>query len=459
LPARQPLREHAACAGHRAERRLDVDGHLLDATGIGAVDLDRGGAAHAGRQHLVARLDRHPPQVRHARNTHGAIELGDQLLPRHAGPPVALGLQRDDRLRHAGRRGVRHRARAADLAEHALDLRHLLQQRAHALQHGGGFRVGHAGRRRRHVEHGTLVERRHELGRQRQDDGNRRQHDEQRAEDHPPAPPHREPEHGRVRGDDRARDRLLALGANLAAHEPYRERGRQRHREQSRERHRVRLGERERLEQPALGRLEREHGQERHGDHEQREEHRAADLAQRADHDVAPLAGPAGRLPAFQPLVHVLDHDDRSIDHRADRDRDAAERHDVGAQTLRDHGDEREHHRYRQRQHRDQCAAQVPEEQHDHERDDQQLLEQHTHERVDRGTDQFGTVVRHDELHAGRQRAAHLVEPPLHAVDHAQRVLALPHDHDAADHLTAAVQLGDPRRGSGPRYTLPRSRS
>ena len=34
---------------------------------------------------------------------------------------------------------------------------------------------------------------------------------------------------------------------------------------------------------------------------------------------------------ALEVLVHVLDHHDRRVDHRADGDGDAAERHDVGA--------------------------------------------------------------------------------------------------------------------------------
>ena len=42
---------------------------------------------------------------------------------------------------------------------------------------------------------------------------------------------------------------------------------------------------------------------------------------------------PSARFPQLELLVHVLDHDDRGIDHRPDRHRDAAERHDVGAQA------------------------------------------------------------------------------------------------------------------------------
>ena len=37
----------------------------------------------------------------------------------------------------------------------------------------------------------------------------------------------------------------------------------------------------------------------------------------------------------FQFLVGVLDHDDRRIDHRANGDGDAAQRHDVGRQVHR----------------------------------------------------------------------------------------------------------------------------
>ena len=46
------------------------------------------------------------------------------------------------------------------------------------------------------------------------------------------------------------------------------------------------------------------------------------------------VAGPPAALPVVELLVDVLDHDDRGIDHRADRDRDAAERHDVRGQVL-----------------------------------------------------------------------------------------------------------------------------
>src|SRR3546814_10209441 len=38
--------------------------------------------------------------------------------------------------------------------------------------------------------------------------------------------------------------------------------------------------------------------------------------------------------PALKVLVRILDHHDRRINHRADRDGDAAQRHDVGVSAL-----------------------------------------------------------------------------------------------------------------------------
>ena len=52
----------------------------------------------------------------------------------------------------------------------------------------------------------------------------------------------------------------------------------------------------------------------------------------------------ARRPPIVELLVDVLDDDDRGVDHGADGDGDAAERHDVGGQVLVEHRDEREQH-------------------------------------------------------------------------------------------------------------------
>ncbi len=61
-------------------------------------------------------------------------------------------------------------------------------------------------------------------------------------------------------------------------------------------------------------------------------------------------------------LVRVLHHHDRGIDHRADRDGDSAQRHDVGVDPLDAHDDERRQHAERERDDRHQRRTRVPQE-------------------------------------------------------------------------------------------------
>ena len=79
----------------------------------------------------------------------------------------------------------------------------------------------------------------------------------------------------------------------------------------------------------------------------------------------------------------------------------------------------------------------------DHEADHDQLFDQRVLQIVDGGQDQLAAVVGGDDLHAGRQAGLHLLQLGLHALDDAQRILALPHDDDAGDHLAPAIQIGD----------------
>jgi hypothetical protein len=82
------------------------------------------------------------------------------------------------------------------------------------------------------------------------------------------------------------------------------------------------------------------------------------------------------QLEGFDVLVGVLDHHDRRVHHRADGDRDAAQRHDVGVDALPVHDDERGQHADRQGHHRHQRRAQVEQEDRAHQRHHEELLEQ-----------------------------------------------------------------------------------
>ena len=119
------------------------------------------------------------------------------------------------------------------------------------------------------------------------------------------------------------------------------------------------LREGERLEEPPLLRLQGEDRHEGNGDHEQAEEERRADLLRRPQDD---LEMGALAPPLLVVLVGVLHHDDRRVHQHADRDRDAAERHDVGAEPLDLHHDEGEQDRQRDREDRHEGGAEMEEE-------------------------------------------------------------------------------------------------
>jgi hypothetical protein len=81
-------------------------------------------------------------------------------------------------------------------------------------------------------------------------------------------------------------------------------------------------------------------------------------------------------LPGLQLLVRVLDHHHGRVHHRADGDRDAAQRHDVGVDALVAHHDEGGQDAQRQRDDGHQCRAQVPQEEHADRGHDEELLAQ-----------------------------------------------------------------------------------
>ena len=177
----------------------------------------------------------------------------------------------------------------------------------------------------------------------------------------------------------------------------------------------LRVGQR--LEQPPFLRFERQHRQERHGDDQQREEARPADFLHRVDDDAVVVLLAAGPLPLLELLVRLLDDDDRRVHHRADGDRDAAERHDVGVRPISRIGMNAIatatgivmigmialgmcHRKIRM------IGG-----------DDDQLFDQRVLQVVDGAQDQVRAVVRRDHLDARRQRRLELLELVLDALD------------------------------------------
>ena len=81
-------------------------------------------------------------------------------------------------------------------------------------------------------------------------------------------------------------------------------------------------------------------------------------------------------VPGFDVLVGILDHHHRGIDHGADGDRDAAQRHDVRIHSLVDHDSEGDQDTQGQGDDRHEGGAKVKQENDANEGDDDELLDQ-----------------------------------------------------------------------------------
>ena len=459
---------------------LDLAGDALKFGEVGPRHLDADGCFDASGQHVDAGLDGHRPCVGQTGDLHGSVHGRDELINGAAAMggdlagrvldvdrgPLRLRLEHDGSLDHVHRRRVGGGFRPTHLAEDLLHLGKGPNHLVRLLEHLPGLGRRYPRKRRRHVEEVAFVERRHELrakilvredppeacgeilhatlGKVRNDKrvpgakhpGN----NHARTDDHGPAESDDEVDKRMIAPDEKAVQRVLLLGWDFAADEPAHENGRQRDRKRGGGGHRIGLRERERFEHPALLRLEREHGQERHRDYEQGVEQRRPDLDGGVANDV-----PMGFLPgvALQVLVGVFDHDDHGVHHRADGDGNAAERHDVRAEALRVHDDERHQHRDRQDDDRDEGAPKMQQKNQADQRHHQALLQELALERFDRAVDQGGAVVDDGVLHALGQALHGLIQPGLDGLDDLPRVHAIAHHHDPADRLTLAIQLGD----------------
>ena len=85
--------------------------------------------------------------------------------------------------------------------------------------------------------------------------------------------------------------------------------------------------------------------------------------------------------------MRILYHDDGRIDHGADGDGDAAQRHNVGVDPLVAHDDEGGEDTQGQRDDGHQRRAQMKQKQHAYHRDHNELLEQFMRQRVDGAPD------------------------------------------------------------------------
>ena len=132
------------------------------------------------------------------------------------------------------------------------------------------------------------------------------------------------------------------------------------------------------------------------------------------------------------------------VHHRADGDGDAAERHDVRADALPEHDEERNQHRDRQNDDGHQRAAQMEQERRGR-RARRRGFPPAAFPRASPTARSISAraVVGHGDLHVRRQRLHRLVQPLLHVLDDLAGIRAVAHHDDAADGFAVAVQLGD----------------
>ena len=225
------------------------------------------------------------------------------------------------------------------------------------------------------------------------------------------------------RADGAARREALLAGGerrgrlgDRGAEEPVREHRHDRQRDEQRRGERDRDGQRERPEE-----LAGDVGHER-----ERQEHR--DRRDRGcgdrDRDLAHpgLDGIQLVLAEAQVPLDVLDHDDRVVDHAADRDRQRAEREDVERVAEREHADEGEQHRDRDRDGGDDRRAQRDQEDEDDDDGEQEAEQPLLRERLDRLLDERRLVEHDGELRAVAERLGEAGQSIPHRVGDLDRV-------------------------------------
>ena len=166
-------------------------------------------------------------------------------------------------------------------------------------------------------------------------------------------------EHGLIDADQHAVKRVFSFVRNPAADPIAHQHRNQRDRQPGSRRHGVGFGKRQGAEQAPFLSFQREHRNKGQRDDQQRKKKCRAHFACRiGNHFPARFAFQrfvgVRVVPDLDFFVRVFNHHYRGVDHRADGNGDAAERHDVGVDSLMTHDDEGNQHTQRQRNNRHQ---------------------------------------------------------------------------------------------------------
>src|ERR1700720_1087725 len=137
--------------------------------------------------------------------------------------------------------------------------------------------------------------------------------------------------------------------------------------------------------------------------------------------------------------VPVLNHYNRGVHQDSNRQRQAAERHDVGTYVQVIHRYESHRDCNWQCDDRNQRRAEMEEKDDDYEADDDGLFHEVALQGLDGFLDQTGAVVARHDFHARGERGFDLRELLFHPVDYRQGVQAVAHHHNAAHGFSIAL--------------------
>src|SRR3990172_3252475 len=143
-------------------------------------------------------------------------------------------------------------------------------------------------------------------------------------------------------------------------------------------------------------------------------------------------------------LMDVLDHYDRCIDHRANGNSYATKRHDIRIDSLHFHDKECDQNGSWQSNNRHDGTTSMHQEDDDDQRDDSHLFHQGIAQGVDGALDEARTVISNLDFNVFGQTLLENLQLFLHILDDLERVFAIAHYHDAADHFAFAIAFRQP---------------
>ena len=162
-PAGNPFRVGGGRSRHAHDDPFEIFADALDNLQVRAGNLDANRRLDAGGKHVDARLDRHHPGVGDPGKINDPVQFVDDLVDRHARPPLIFGMELDQGFDHGQGRRVGCGVGASDFSKHALHFRQRLDEPVGLLQQLPGLADGDARHGCRHIHQVAFVEFRHEL--------------------------------------------------------------------------------------------------------------------------------------------------------------------------------------------------------------------------------------------------------------------------------------------------------